>query len=598
MTSTPTSPATLRVALAQSTAISGAVDRNAATVRSAVDGAVAAGADVLLTPEMVLSGYPAEDLLGERAFVADCEAALADLAAATPASLVAVVGTPMATIEHTGIDALPRAVANTVALLHNRAIVGHVAKHLLPEYSVFDDARWVTPGTAVARTADINGVLVGFAICEDIWTDAVAMHAAQQGAQVILVANASPYTVGKPAVREAMVARLARITGATIVYTNAVGGQDELVFDGGSLVVGPDGTTLLRAPLFEDGLFVLDVPIPARRERGFPFATVHTTGATPASLPAPVLAAPLSPEAEMYAALVRGLGDYVRHNGFTQVILGLSGGLDSALAAALAVDALGPHAVRGIGMPGPYSSEHSVTDAKALAENLGIRFDILSIKETYEAEVTLLGDLLDGPGVAVAKENIQARLRALHLMTIANATNALVVNTGNRSEAAVGYFTLGGDSSGGYAPLKDVPKTVAYALSQWRNKVAEDAGLTPPIPQSTIVKPPSAELAPDQVDTNSLPPYPVLDHILALYLEQMASADEIVASLVAEQGVDAAYARETVLRVLHMTDRAEHKRRQVAPGLKVTARAFGKDRRVPITNGRRHHVTDTGASAA
>lgn len=591
MSTYPTGQRTLRIALAQVNAISGAIGHNTNLVHEAMITAADAGADILLTPEMVLSGYPAEDLLGERQFVADCEAALGRIAYNSPAGLLTVVGTPIATANAHGVDAMDRTVANVVALAQDGTVHGHVAKVLLPEYSVFDDARWVAPGHAVPRTAEINGVLVGFAICEDVWTDKIALDAARQGAQVLLVANASPYAHGKPAVRESMLVALARKAGLTVVYANAVGGQDEVVYDGGSMVIGPDGTVLMRAPLFETGTFVMDIPVPERTQPGIPFTRITAGTITPKpALPAPVIAQPLDPDAEMYAALVTGLGDYVRNNGFKQVLLGLSGGLDSALAAILAVDALGADSVRGIGMPGPYSSEHSVTDAKALAENMGIRFDILPIKDTYEAEVAILGGLLDGPGVAVAKENIQARLRALHLMTIANATNALVINTGNRSEAAVGYFTLGGDSSGGYAPLKDVPKTVAYALSQWRNKVAEDAGLTPPIPQSTIVKPPSAELAPDQEDTDSLPPYPVLDRILALYLERMASAAEIVEDLVAAGGIDRTYAEETVLRVLRMTDRAEHKRRQVAPGLKVTARAFGKDRRVPITNGRQHHL--------
>lgn len=598
----------LTVALAQINPVAGAVARNTALVTNALAAAITAKADVLVTPEMALAGYPAEDLLGERAFVLDAEAALGRVAQQVPADMLAVLGTPMfdkTMMDYTGtmhgvfdlrsIDSLHRTVRNTVALARNGRVESVVAKALLPEYSVFDDARWVAPGNICQDLLVVNGVTVGFAICEDVWANDVADSLAARGAQVLFVANASPFTLGKPQVRVALLSALAVRTGLTVVYLNAVGGQDELVFDGGSMVVTPDRGVVFRAPLFEKGTFIVEVPVPDANGQ---------TEAVESNLMADW---PID-EAQVWGALVTGFGDYVRNNGFERVLLGLSGGLDSAVAAVLAVDALGKDAVRGIGMPGPYSSDHSVTDAERLAETLGVRFDLLSIKATYEAEIETLGGLLEGPGVAVAKENIQARLRALHLMTLANATNALVVNTGNRSEAAVGYFTLGGDSGGGYAPLKDLPKTLVYRLAEWRNEntvrftaqACEHSPVvscdetecpnTPPIPRNTITKPPSAELAPDQVDTNSLPPYEVLDFILALYLEEMASASDIVEALVVAGLLDRPEAEVTTLRILSMTDRAEHKRRQVAPGLKVTRRAFGKDRRVPITNGRRHHL--------
>jgi NAD+ synthase (glutamine-hydrolysing) len=610
--------ATLRIALAQIGPVAGAVARNSALIQNAIMAATTGRADVLLTPEMAVSGYPAEDLLGEPSFLTDVEQAVTALAAAVPDDLLAVLGAPMriqALPEAGGarlsgstrLDSSHRTQRNVVALAHAGQVRAAISKVLLPEYSVFDDARWASPGVLGQSTAIVSGVRVGFAICEDIWpdeedtrpdsdspvADSVAASIAAQGAQVLLVSNASPFYAGKPAERERLVTRLAHRTGLTVVYLNAAGAQDELVFDGGSMAIAPSGEVLFRAPLFTTGTFIIDVEVPAQpiaRQHGdLEFTTARLSGPRPPV--EPLITEPMDEEEETYTALVHGLGDYVRNNGFQHVLLGLSGGLDSALAAAIAVDALGPDAVRGIGMPGPYSSTGSVTDAQALAVNLGIRFDVISIKETYEAELALLGEHLTGPGVAVAKENIQARLRALHLMTLANATGAMLINTGNRSEAAVGYFTLGGDSSGGYAPLKDIPKTLAYRLSEWRNSAAEKNGAVPPIPADTITKAPSAELAPDQVDSNSLPEYPVLDYILRRYLEDLASADEIVAGLIT-QGHAVAEAQATVLRVLTMTDRAEHKRRQVAPGLKVTRRAFGRDRRVPITNGRIHHVTD------
>ena len=554
----------MKVAIAQLNAVAGAIEANVAGIASAI--AASVDADVLVTPEKAVSGYPVEDLLGEKAFLADVEAAVASLATVVPPGLVAAIGAPMradalpveggATIRGAGVDAFDRDVFNVLALARDGQVFAAHSKALLPTYGVFDDSRWVVPGSADGQDLfEIAGEKVAFAICEDVWTPEIAVQAAARGATVLLVANASPYYGGKPSDRVELIRDTAVETGMTVVYVNAVGGQDEVVFDGGSFVVGPTGDLLFRAPLFTEGVWTVDL-----------------------SAVGPIAPWPDTVEEETYGALVLGFRDYVLNNGFgtTGVVLGLSGGLDSALAACIAVDALGPGLVRGIGLPGPYSSAGSLDDAYALASSLGIRFDVVPISASVEAAHAELGDLLDGPGGAVARENVQARIRGAYLMDTANAQGLMMVNTGNRSEAAVGYFTLGGDSSGGLAVLKDVLKTQAYRLAAYRNSVSPD------IPTSTITKPPSAELAPDQVDSNSLPPYEVLDAILVAYLEELQSAAEIAESL--------DLPGDLVLRVLGMVDRAEHKRRQVAPGLMVSKRPFGRGRRMPITSGRRHHL--------
>ena len=591
----------LRIALAQVNPIAGAIERNLGLIRDALDEAVRAGADILLTPEMVVSGYPVEDLLGDAAFLDDVEAAVAAFARTVPAGILVLLGAPMrdkalpaaggaTRTPATHLDAHDRDVRNALLHITDGAVISATAKSYLPEYGVFDDARYVLPGLPGA-TMLVGGVRCGFAICEDLWSPEVADSAAADGATVLLVPNASPYHQGKPAERVDLLTRTAARTGMTIVYANAVGAQDEIVFDGGSLVVTSEGDVVHRGPLFQAGLQIVDVPVyahphPSRAD------DLTVTTARALDVPRPALAVTTvewpTGEPEVYAALVLGLRDYVTNNGFASVLLGLSGGLDSALAAVLAVDALGPDRVWGIGMPGPYSSEGSVTDARALADNLGIRFDVLAIRDTYDAEVAILGHLLEGPGVQVARENIQARARMLHLMTLSNATGAMLVNTGNKSELSVGYSTLCGDMAGSWSALRDVYKTLAYRLCEWRNEAAADRGETPPIPLATITKPPSAELAPDQVDTNSLPPYDILDLVLEQYLEHQTSAASIAVMLVAD-GMAEAEANATVVRVLRMTDRAEFKRRQGPIGPKVTPVAFGRDRRMPITNRRVHH---------
>ncbi len=591
----------LRIALAQLNPIAGALDRNLGLVRDALATALTAGADVLLTPEMAVSGYPVEDLLGDGAFLDDVERAVDAFVRDVPAGIVVLLGAPMrdkalpaaggATRSPSShLDGRDRDVHNALLHVTNGAVISATAKTYLPEYGVFDDARYVRPSLPGA-TMLLGDVRVGFAICEDLWSPEVADAAAADGATVLLVANASPYSQGKPAERVELLARTARRTGMTVVYVNAVGAQDEIVFDGGSLVVTSEGNVFFQAPLFEAGVFMVDVPVyPHPHEARADDLVVDRFGALgrPPLAVAPPVTLPTG-EAEVYGALVLGLRDYVNNNGFRAVLLGLSGGLDSALAAVLAVDALGADRVWGIGMPGPYSSAGSVDDARALADNLGIRFDVISILDTYEAELALLGDRLAGPGTAVAKENIQARARMLHLMTLSNATGAMLVNTGNKSELSVGYSTLCGDMAGSWSPLRDVYKTLAYRLCDWRNTAAVERGEIPPIPRDTITKPPSAELAPDQVDSSSLPPYEVLDLILEAYLETQASAAAIIARLVAD-GMATEVAEVTVVRVLTMTDRAEFKRRQGPVGPKVTPVAFGRDRRMPITNRRGHYT--------
>lgn len=583
----------LRVAAIQMESVAADLHGNIEKILDAIRGAVAADADVLITPEMALTGYAIGDLLGDNAFLTDVELAVSQvcncLFQAAP-NLTLLLGAPVrerwlasfcpgwTPTDTDHLDANRRQVHNALLVIRGGVIVAARSKTLLPTYSVFDDARWVIPGSDHSLI-EIAGVPVGLAVCEDLWTPAIANHACELGAKVLLVANASPFEVGKQKVRQDLVSDTAAGTGMPVVYVNSVGGQDELVFDGGSIAVDADGCVAAGSPMFEPDLLVVDIQTFGRVR----FADeAKNLGWQYPTMPA---------QQQMWSALVTALRSYTRTCGFSSVIIGLSGGLDSAVAAALAVDALGADNVWGIGMPGPYSSSGSVDDARDLATNLGVRFNILPITDTNTDEHAILGDLLDGPGSSVARENIQARLRALHLMTLANAHNSMVINTGNKSESAVGYFTLGGDSSGGFALLKDLYKTEVYKLAEWRNRQEFIAGRPPLIPENTITKPPSAELAADQVDTNSLPPYPVLDRILRDYLEHVQSADEIANHLVRDHGYTADDARTTVLRILGMVDRAEHKRRQVAPGPRVTAKSFGFDRRMPVAARRTHRST-------
>jgi NAD+ synthase (glutamine-hydrolysing) len=540
----------------------GDIAGNERRIAEAMSWAETEHADVLLLPELAINGYPPEDLVLRPDFVSAGLAALERLAARSGSTTVVVGFVDRSQGPSRGaVDAEDRRVANAAAILREGKVEGVYHKVLLPNYGVFDEDRYFAVGQDPARVWRMGDVEAGVSICEDIWLpDGPPRDQAEAGAQVLLNINASPFHKGKAREREAMIIDRARDSRVPVVYLNLVGGQDELVFDGCSLVVAADGTIVHRSPQFEEDTFVVDVPLPG--EAVAPGSVTEHLGV----------------EEEIYRALETGLGDYVRKNGFKQVVIGLSGGIDSALTAVIAADTLGADAVWGVAMPSRFSSQHSIDDARALAENLGIRFDLIPIDDVYSSFLDALGPVFAGTDFGTAEENLQARTRGAILMAISNKHGPMVVATGNKSEMAAGYATLYGDMVGGYAVLKDVFKTVVYDLVRWRNKGRDDkAGDV--IPQSTIDKPPSAELRPDQKDSDSLPPYEVLDEILALYVESDVGVTEIV-----ERGFDP----DLVRRVAGMVDRNEYKRRQAAPGVKITVKAFGKDRRLPITN--RHTV--------
>jgi NAD+ synthase (glutamine-hydrolysing) len=554
---------TLRVAGAQLNLTVGDIAANVLLLRDAMDWAEAEDADVLLFPEMAICGYPPEDLVLREGFTAANLAAIEELASHSRETLV-VVGfvNHAADTDDIPDDAASRTVANAAAILHQGAVVGVYHKVLLPNYGVFDEARYFSRGGQPAQVWDALGLRLGISVCEDIWiSDGPPAQQAAAGADVLLNINASPFSYGKAVAREDLLRAQARAAGVPIVYVNQVGGQDELVFDGCSMVFSSDGTLLHRSPQFVSDTFIVDIPL-----RG---------GEASATL-SPLL----SNEEEVYRALVTGIGDYVHKNGFSHVIIGLSGGIDSALTAVICADALGPEAVLGITMPSRYSSGGSVSDSRDLAERIGIRFESLPIEDIFASYLTTLAPLFADVASNVAEENLQARIRGALLMAMSNKFGGMVVATGNKSEMAVGYATLYGDMAGGYSVLKDVFKTLVYDLARWRNGPGVQAfgGNVPPIPKETITKPPSAELAPNQKDSDSLPDYGLLDAILERYIEEDRSAESIL-----DEGFDAV----VVQQIVRLVDRNEYKRRQAAPGVKITAKAFGKDRRLPITN--RYH---------
>lgn len=565
----------LRVAGVQINLRVGDLAYNESRLADAMRWAEGRKADVLLLPELAIPGYPPEDLVMRRRFV-DANLAVLERLAAEAGETVTIVGF----VDRLGSrspamgDSVPRRVANAVALLRRGAVQGVYRKVLLPNYGVFDEDRYFAAGSHPEAVWDIGGVAVGVSICEDMWLpDGPPSRQAANGARVLLNVNGSPFQISKEAQRLGHARREATRSAVPVVYLNLVGGQDELVFDGGSMVVDGAGVVRYLAPSFEEDLFVIDVevgePDPSAREAravgSRPMVRfLEGLGRVPAPIPSPA-----GPE-ELYRALTLGLGDYVRKNGFSKVVVGLSGGIDSALTAVIAADALGPEAVRGVTMPSEFSSEGSVSDSAELARRLGIRFDLIEIADLYAAFETALDPLFTGTGFGVAEENLQPRIRGTLLMAISNQHGEMVIATGNKSEMAVGYATLYGDMAGGFAVLKDVFKTQVYELARWRNSLEKV------IPEETLTKAPSAELRPGQVDTDSLPPYELLDPILSAYIEDDRSVDEIV-----ESGYD----RELVTRVAAMVDRNEYKRRQAPPGVKITAKAFGRDRRLPITNG-------------
>ena len=551
----------LRIALAQVNATVGDLGGNAALIREWAERARARGADLVAFPEMVLTGYPIEDLALRPSFQAASAAALEELAGALQrdgqGELVVVLGTLA-----TAADGRP---TNTAVVMHRGGVTARYDKHHLPNYGVFDEFRYFAAGDR-PTSIEVQGVSIGLAICEDLWSDA-RPRSWSDAVQLLLVLNGSPYEQEKDDVRLRLCSDRARESACPLAYVNLVGGQDELVFDGDSLVVDASGALVARAGQFVEDLLVVDLEI------------TPSPDATPLAVPV-AAEARVEPgvlgtvesdttEAEVYQALVLGLRDYVDKNRFPSVILGLSGGIDSALVAAIACDALGASRVHGVRLPSEYSSPHSLADAADLATRTGLSLRTVEIAP-YVEQFTR-GLCLTG----LAEENVQARVRGVTLMALSNAEGHLVLTTGNKSELAVGYSTIYGDAVGGFAPLKDVPKTLVWRLARWRNRVAEARGEVAPIPPNSISKEPSAELRPGQRDTDSLPPYDVLDAMLDLYVEGDQGAPDLVA---------AGFDPQLVQRILHLVDAAEYKRRQYPPGTKVSRRAFGRDRRLPITN--------------
>lgn len=556
--------AILRIGLAQINTTVGDLDGNAQKVLEYVERARSLGVDVVSFPELTVTGYPPEDLLLRGDFVQRNLDAMQELARGC-VGITAVVGF---------VDRDDEGIYNAAAVIHDGRIAHVYHKQRLPNYGVFDELRYFRTGADFA-IYEIAGLVVGVNICEDIWYPGDPTQTqARNGAQVIVNINGSPYHVGKRRFREEMLARRARDYDVYVCYTNQVGGQDELVFDGGSMVLSPTGDLIARAAMFEEELLVCDLQVETPGTRVSETLVLSSQPSPNKPAVEPRIAPEPNEEAEVYAALVLGTCDYLRKTGFQKALIALSGGIDSSLVAVIAVDALGAENVAGVSMPSRYSSEGSIKDAQELADNLGIPLTIIPIEPAHSAYLEVLerpfaatGD----PDPGVAGENLQSRIRGNIIMALSNKTGDIVLTTGNKSEFATGYATLYGDMSGGFAVIKDVPKTLVYKLAVYRNKLGE----RPVIPESVIAKPPSAELKPDQLDQDTLPPYDVLDAILEAYVEDQRSVPEIVAM---------GYDKATVTRVVQMVDRNEYKRRQAPPGVKITPLAFGRDRRLPIAN--------------
>jgi NAD+ synthase (glutamine-hydrolysing) len=615
----------LRIALAQVNATVGDLDGNAGLIVEWTRRAAARGARVVVFPEMMLTGYPVEDLALRASFVEASIAALHDVATRLAAEGLGGIAVVTGYLDRraglaprTGLPA--GAPLDAAALLHSGSVVVTSAKHHLPNYGVFDEFRYFVPGDTLpvfrlpagSGASGGESVEIAIAICEDLWQDGGPVAVCRRaGASLLVVPNASPYERGKDDVRLELCVRRAREAGAALAYANMIGGQDELVFDGDSILVAADGALIARGPQFEEALVVADLdlpPAPTRETADEPVDAGDGSVITikrvtlPPSEPAlsgpagsmdmkaaseamgvPEVSRPegaglfwprLSDPAEVYAALVTGVRDYVRKNGFRSVILALSGGIDSALTATIAADAVGPSNVYVVLMPSRYSSDHSITDAEELVKRQGLNAATIPIAPMVDA----FGDALTPHGFpekGLPPENLQARVRGVVLMGLSNAGGHLVLTTGNKSELATGYSTLYGDSAGGFGPIKDVLKTLVWELSRWRNAEAERRGATPPIPENSITKPPSAELAPGQLDTDSLPPYEVLDALLDDYVEKDLGTAQLIA---------AGHDPDLVERVVRLVDLAEYKRRQYPPGPKISQKNFGRDRRLPITS--------------
>ena len=553
----------IRIALAQINPTVGDLDKNADLISKYAFDATNAGATLIVFPEMVLTGYPVEDLANRASFRAASIAAVEKLALRINqegnGDLTLLVG-------YLGQSSSGRP-QNCVAVIYRGEILATYIKHHLPNYGVFDEYRNFAPGnhSLVVRVA---GVDIGVAICEDIWqTGGPVAELAKRNIGLLLVPNGSPFEANKDDARLALVQQRAIELSAPLAYVNMTGGQDDLVFDGDTIVVGSQGELIARAPQFEDGLMIIDLEV--KLASSDPDLIISNTPLPKYKANVPGVARRLGDEDEIWQGLVIGLRDYVEKNNFKSVILGLSGGIDSALVAALAADAIGGNRVYGVALPSKYSSDHSLADAKELAINIGLNYRIIEIQP-------MVGNLIENLHLSgVAEENLQARVRGITLMGLSNQEGHLVLATGNKSELAVGYSTLYGDAVGGFAPIKDLYKSQVWQLAKWRNELAILQGQTPPIPVSSINKAPSAELRPDQKDTDSLPDYKILDQILQIYIDQDGGRSAALAA-----GFDAAL----VDRVVGLVDRAEYKRRQYPPGTKISSRAFGKDRRLPITS--------------
>ena len=581
---------TFRLALAQINPTVGDIPGNTGKILDYLERARDAQADLVAFPEMATTGYPPEDLLYKRSFLTENVAAMEKVAAASKGMTVVLGYVNIVSLERESEDVGPQ-ITNAAALCYDGKLVDTYHKIFLPNYGVFDEQRYFQRGS-VCPVYEIGGVAIGVNICEDIWYPVGPTTVqCQAGAELIVNINASPFHAGKRAFREEMIAQRASDHGLTVAYVNTVGGQDELVFDGGSIICDATGAMVARGPAFEEKLLKTDLSFPDAAgesksvSSSMDTASVGTSRSMVVSGPDGESKTPLEKQAisdamigpeEVYRALVMGTGDYLRKSGFSKVLIGMSGGVDSALTAVVAVDALGKDNVVGITMPSRYSSEGSISDSKKLAENLGMDLWEVPIERAHRAFTDMLEDRFEGTDPNVAEENVQARVRGNVLMTVSNKFGWMVLTTGNKSEMAMGYATLYGDMAGGFAVLKDVPKTTVYELCRWRNAHgAVFEGGDDVIPSAIIDKPPSAELREDQLDADSLPAYEVLDPVVEAYVENDLSYQEMVG-----QGFDPQVVRQVITAV----DRNEYKRRQAPPGVKITHRAFGKDRRLPIVN--------------
>lgn len=557
---------TIRIAGAQKSFPVGAIQKNKQTILDCFEAAEEKEADILIFPELALTGYPPEDLLLRESFVGKNFAVLEELAEFS-SSTSGVVGFVDRNLDDNHTDKQKRDIANAAAIIQNGDVKGIYHKCFLPNYSVFDEARYFAKGNNPGNVFWYEDIGIGISICEDIWIeDGPSSQQVENGASLIININASPYDQNKTDLRKELVVNQAKKLGVPIIYLNMVGGQDELVFDGGSFVVDGKGKILYQAQQFEEELFYIDLDLEVKEQPKGPILEIRQKGSELDPLQSAQL---LSKNESLYSALKLGLFDYVSKNNFEKVLVGLSGGIDSALTATIAVDALGSNNVVGVALPSKYNTEESLVDARLLAENLDIEFKVIEIEEIVNIFRNTLKESVNDELGQITDENIQSRVRGNILMALSNQTGAMVVSTGNKSEMAVGYSTLYGDLAGGFALLKDLYKTEVYNLANFRNSISSV------IPQNTIDKEPSAELRPDQFDKDSLPEYELLDEILRMYIEEDSSSEKIIS-----KGID----ENIVYDVLSKVDRNEYKRKQVAPGVKLTEKAFGKDRRMPITN--------------